>query len=172
MRVVAFVVVALCAVFSLRCSAEKAVDIDYFVERMDCHNAPFGLRLPATFQELLAMSPVLSRQIYNVTHVEGLDYTYLEEVVYFKGLTLDVTTFSNDPKRYMIATAEIRDPAWSHISPFHIGQNAATVHALFGGIGNASLALRADYFGEAGSGIYFESQADRVTAVKYHCYTG
>lgn len=149
--------------------AGKAGEPEYFLEGMRCLEGPFAVRLPATLPELLAMAPVLSQQVLQVEQWEG--YKATRKKVRFAGLTLGLVTFSNDPGRYSLASAEIRSEAWLRISPFGVGQDIDVIRRRLGRVAEDDLDLRSVYSGENES-VHFQTRSGRVTAVIYECYTG
>ena len=161
--------VAVLVAFSATCRAGQAGEPEYFVENMRCLGEPFGLSLPPSLPELMAMAPVLSEQVQQVEQWEG--YTSTAKTVRFKGLTLGLITFSNDPKRYSLSSAQVLSPAWARLSHFKVGQIAAAVHAVFGSVGEDDTDLRSKYSGE-NEGVRFETREGHVTRVIYECYTG
>ena len=115
------------------------------------------------------MAPVLSQQVLQVEQWEG--YKSTRKKVRFAGLTLGLVTFSNDPGRYSLASAEIRSEAWLRISPFGVGQDTDVIRRRLGRVAEDDDELRSVYSGENES-VHFETRSGRVTAVIYECYTG
>jgi hypothetical protein len=159
----------LLATSSASCFAGQAGEPQYFLEGMHCLGEPFGLLLPSTLPELLAMGPILSEQVLQVEQWEG--YKATRKIVRFTGLTLGLVTFSNDPKRYSLASAEIRSRDWLRLAPFSVGQSTEAVRQRLGGVGEDDLTLRSIYSGENES-VRFETRTGRITAIIYECYTG
>ena len=154
---------------SLANQAGPGPDPQYFLAGMRCVGGSYGLRLPATLPALNTMAPLVSTLILEVEKHEG--YTATRKVLRFKGLTLGVVTFSNDPTRYALDSAEISSSAWRNIAPFRVGQRIEAAHKLLGVIADPDLYLRSTYTGEAES-VRFESRSGRITSVIYECYTG
>jgi len=169
MQVCAIAATVLLVAFPAFCFAGQAGEPEYFLEGMRCLGGPFGLRLPSTLPELLAMAPVLSEQVLQVEQWEG--YKAIRKTVRFAGLTLGLVTFSNDPKRYALASAEIRSQDWLRIAPFGVGQGTGVVRKRLGRVAEDDLDLRSIYSGENES-VRFQSRSGRVTAVIYECYIG
>ncbi len=149
--------------------AGKAGDPQYFLEGMRCLGEPFGLRLPSTLPELLALGAVQSEQVLEVEQWEG--YKATRKIVRFKGLALGLVTYSNDPRRYSLASAEVRSRDWLRLTPFAVGESTEAVRQRLGDVAEDDMTLRSLYSGESDS-VRFETRAGRVSAVIYECYTG
>ena len=158
----------LCA-YSTASIAGQAGEPQYFIEGLSCVGEPYGLKLPATLPELLAMSSVQSEQELQVEQWDG--YTATRKTIRFKGLVVGLVTYSNDSKRYSLTSVEIRSSSWASLSPFRVGQSTAEVRQKLGGAGEDDSNLRSVYAGENES-VHFETRASHVTAVIYECYTG
>lgn len=112
--VLAFAVVCLAAL-----PAWGRGDVSHFVDKMSCDSGPYGLKLPETYDALkkigaLKGEKVLREQDRGVYKASYRDLT-------FNGLKLGVVTYSNDPEKYQVVSAEIRSPQWKIAGPFRQG---------------------------------------------------
>ncbi len=98
-----------------------AAAIDVYDGSFTCNSGPLSLHLPATYAGLLALG-----KIVRIADGKVQDYgTY--KVIYrsiaFDGLTITAYAFSNDPKRYLLASVVVSDPSWK-VAPLRVGQSA------------------------------------------------
>lgn len=142
---------------------------EYFIEGMRCAGGKFGLRMPPSLPAVMALGQVMSKQILKTEQWEG--YTTLHTRLQFDGMTLELIAFSNDPARYMLASIDIRSPAWARLSPFRVGQPVKDARKLLGPDAQEDTQFKALYAGENES-VRFETRANKVSAVIYQCYTG
>lgn len=152
------------------CVAGQPGDPQYFLEGMRCAGGEFGLRLPTTLPELMALAPLRQEVVHGVEAGEG--FTITRKTLRFDGLAIGVVTFSNDAQRYWLASAEVRSTAWQHLTPFRLRQSIEDVRKRLGTVAQDDQYLRSIYAGESDSVRFESTRRGRVTAVLYECYTG
>ncbi len=100
-------------------TAAHAADASYFAEPVSCTDGPFGLRLPASYDELRRLGTlrddrVLPGQIGPSPAAEQRELT-------FNGLRLTILRTKLDPANYQVLTADVTSRAWKIAGPLHVG---------------------------------------------------
>lgn len=96
-----------------------AADTSYFAEPVSCTDGPFGLHLPASYDELRRLGTlrddrVLPGQIGAGPAAERRELT-------FKGLRLTILRTKLDPANYRVLSADVTSRAWKIAGPLHVG---------------------------------------------------
>jgi len=94
-------------------------DISHFVDKLSCDSGPYGLKLPETYDELKKIGALRGEKLLRERDLGLYKATYRDLV--FNGLRLGVVTYSNDPDKYQVVSAEIRSPHWKIAGPFRQG---------------------------------------------------
>ena len=150
-------------------SAGVAGKAPRYVEDVQCQAGPFGLHLPMTLPQVMALGPIIRQVDGDVEQAPG--YTATRRYVDFNGLALDLIVFSNDPDRYMLVYAMASLPRWGALLPFPVGSPAAAVRAALGSHSKGDPSLRATYGGDTDS-MKFKVAKGKIVEVSYECYTG
>src|SRR3954465_1895696 len=85
-------------------------DISHFVDKLSCDSGPYKLKLPETYDELRKRGGPKGEKLLG--EQERGTYRGRCRDLQFKGLRLGVVTYSNDPEKYQVVSAEIRSPQW------------------------------------------------------------
>ena len=94
-------------------------DTSHFVDKISCDSGPYGLKLPETYDELRKIGPLKGEKL--VREQDHGTYRARFREMQFNGLRLGVVTYSNDPDKYQVVSAEIRSPHWKIAGPFRQG---------------------------------------------------
>ena len=94
-------------------------DVSHFVDKMSCDSGPYGLKLPETYDELKKIGALKGEKVLREQD-RGLYKASYRDLT-FNGLKLGVVTYSNDPEKYQVLSAEIRSPHWKIAGPFRQG---------------------------------------------------
>ena len=111
--------VALLAAF-LALPAWGRGDISHFVDKLSCDSGPYKLKLPDTYDELRKIGSFKGEKLLREQDLGAYRARYRD--LQFNGLRLGVVTYSNDPEKYQVVSAEIRSPQWKIAGPFRQGQ--------------------------------------------------
>ena len=95
-------------------------DTSHFIDKLSCDSGPYGLKLPDTYDELRKIGPLKGEKLLRERDTGAYKTAYRDLV--FNGLRLGVVTYSNDPGKYQVVSAEIRSPQWRIAGPFRQGQ--------------------------------------------------
>jgi hypothetical protein len=94
-------------------------DISHFIEKLSCDSGPYGLKLPETYDALRKIGPLKGEKLLRQQDLGTYRASYRD--LSFSGLRLGVVTYSNDPEKYQVVSAEIRSPQWRIAGPFRQG---------------------------------------------------
>jgi hypothetical protein len=94
-------------------------DTSHYVDKMSCGSGPYGLKLPETYEALRKIGPLKGEKLLREQDHGSFRARYRE--MQFNGLRLAVVTYSNDPEKYQVVSAEIRSPHWKIAGPFRQG---------------------------------------------------
>jgi hypothetical protein len=94
-------------------------DTSHFVEKISCDSGPYGLKLPETYDALRKIGPLKGEKLLRQKDLGAYKASYRD--LTFNGLKLGVVTYSNDPEKYQVVSAEIRSPQWKIAGPFRTG---------------------------------------------------
>ena len=100
--------------------AQGKGNTSHFVDQLSCDSGPYKLKLPETYDELRKIAPLKSERL--VRDQDLGQYRARHRELVFNGLRLGVVTYSNEPEKYHISSAEIRSAQWKIASPFRQGQ--------------------------------------------------
>jgi hypothetical protein len=92
----------------------------HFVDKISCDSGPYGLKLPGTYDALRKIGALKGEKLMREQDLGAYKARYRDLV--FSGLRLAVVTYSNDPEKYQVVSAEIRSPQWRIAGPFRQGQ--------------------------------------------------
>jgi len=90
----------------------------HFVDKLSCDSGPYKLKLPESYDELRKIAPLKSERL--VRDQDFGPYRARHRELVFNGLRLGVVTYSNEPEKYHVSSAEIRSSQWK-IAPFRQG---------------------------------------------------
>src|SRR5437773_9602414 len=91
----------------------------HFIDKLSCDSGPYGLKLPKTYDELRKIGALKGEKLLREQNLGAYKASYRDLV--FNGLRLGVVTYSNDPGKYQVVSAEIRSPQWKIAGPFRQG---------------------------------------------------
>lgn len=91
----------------------------HFIDKLSCDSGPYGLKLPGTYDELRKIGALKGEKLLRERDLGAYKASYRDLV--FNGLRLGVVTYSNDPEKYQVVSAEIRSPQWRIAGPFRQG---------------------------------------------------
>jgi hypothetical protein len=94
-------------------------DTSHFVDKISCDSGPYGLKLPETYDALRKIAPLKGEKFVREQDLGTYKARYRD--LTFNGLRLGVVTYSNDPEKYQVVSAEIRSPQWKIAGPFRQG---------------------------------------------------
>jgi hypothetical protein len=153
----------LLALFALPASAAK--NVSHFVDQLACDSGPYGLKLPKTYEEVRKIAPLKSERVLREEDVGPYRMQYRE--LLFSGLKLGVVTYSDDPARFDVTSAEIRASSWKIAGPFRQGQ---VLPAKVGDIATKTLASTAtvEFAGEEDL-VRVHLVGRRVSVLTYLC---
>src|SRR5207253_7062519 len=80
-------------------------DISHFVDKISCDSGPYGLKLPETYDALRKIGPLKGEKL--LREQDRGSYRARFREMQFNGLRLAVVTYSNDPEKYQVVSAEI-----------------------------------------------------------------
>ena len=132
-----------------------------------CVGSPDGVQLPETLSALRRLGVLLSEEVVRTEEWEG--YKAVEKRLRFKGLSLHVITFTNQPERYSLGSLELSSPAWS-VAPIAVGQPSEPLLRRLGARRTTSSGVWR-FNGESES-LIIEAHRGNVRRVLYECYTG
>src|SRR4051812_37102411 len=91
----------------------------HFIDKLSCDSGPYKLKLPDTYDELRKIAPLKSERLVRDQDLGAYRARHRELV--FSGLRLGVVTYSNEPEKYHVSSAEIRSSQWKIAVPFRQG---------------------------------------------------
>jgi hypothetical protein len=94
-------------------------DTSHFVDKISCDSGPYGLKLPETYDGLRKIGALKGEKLLRERDLGMYKASYRD--LLFNGLRLGVVTYSNDPEKYQVVSAEIRSPQWKIAGPFRQG---------------------------------------------------
>ena len=94
-------------------------DVSHFVDKLSCDSGPYKLKLPETYDELRKIGSFKGEKLLREQDLGSYRARYRD--LQFNGLRLGVVTYSNDPEKYQVVSAEIRSPQWKIAGPFRQG---------------------------------------------------
>ena len=124
-------------------------DTSHYVDKISCDSGPYGLKLPETYDALRKIGPLKGEKL--VREQDRGTYRARFREMQFNGLRLGVVTYSNDPEKYQVVSAEIRSPHWKIAGPFRQG---AALPARVGDVETKTL--------RSGSTVEFSGAEDTV----------
>jgi len=95
-------------------------DTSHFVDKLSCDSGPYALKLPDTYDGLRKLGGLKGEKLLREQDLGTYRARYRD--LLFNGLRLAVVTYSNDPEKYQVVSAEIRSPHWKIAGPFRQGQ--------------------------------------------------
>jgi len=117
LQVVKLIAACLLCLFALPAFAKG--NTSHFIDKLSCDSGPYGLKLPKTYDELRKIGPLKGEKLLREQDLGAYKASYRDLV--FNGLRLGVVTYSNDPGKYQVVSAEIRSPQWRIAGPFRQG---------------------------------------------------
>jgi hypothetical protein len=138
------------------------------IENLYCMTGPYRIALPKSYTNVRSLGPIQSEKVVE-THDWG-DYKTHLRVLTIEGLEVALITFSNDPHRYVLASAKITSPAWKLAGRLKVGNSAAFA---FRDLPTKTIPMDGDVTldGDADS-IQVTLSGGQVKSVIYGCYTG
>ena len=94
-------------------------DTSHFVDEISCGSGPYALKLPGTYDELRKIGALKGETLLREEDLGVYRARYRD--LLFNGLHLAVVTYSNNPEKYQVVSAEIRSPQWKIAGPFRQG---------------------------------------------------
>ena len=94
-------------------------DISHFVDKISCDSGPYALKLPESYDALRKIGPLKGEKLLREQDLGSYRARYRD--LQFNGLRLNVVTYSNDPDKFQVVSAEIRSPHWKISGPFRQG---------------------------------------------------
>ncbi|HZE59307.1 MAG TPA: hypothetical protein VE085_02000 [Burkholderiales bacterium] len=94
-------------------------DTSHFVDKLSCDSGPYALKLPDTYDGLRKLGGLKGEKLLREQDLGAYRARYRD--LLFNGLRLGVVTYSNDPEKYQIVSAEIRSSQWKIAGPFRQG---------------------------------------------------
>jgi len=91
----------------------------HFVDKFSCDSGPYSLKLPKTYDELRKLGSLKNERLIRDQDLGTYRARHRELV--FHGLRLSVVTYSDQPEKYQVTSAEIRSPHWKIAGPFRHG---------------------------------------------------
>jgi hypothetical protein len=134
----------------------------------DCHEGPYRLRLPKTYQELKRIGSLRSESVLETQKYVGEKSTLT--ALDFGSLYISVRIGSSAPDKFLVSIVESSDPRWQVTGPFRVGESFKSVLKKLHQKG-ALAPDKWEYGGDGGS-VRFEVSAGKVTKVTYQCYSG
>ncbi|HUQ76406.1 MAG TPA: hypothetical protein VM183_16915 [Burkholderiales bacterium] len=137
----------------------------HFIDKLSCDSGPYGLKLPKTYAELRKLGPLKNERLIRDQDLGAYRARYRELV--FNGLRLGVITYSDEPERYQITSAEIRSSQWKIAGPFRHGQ---ALPAVIGDVATKTLKSTAtvEFSGDEDT-VRVQLVGRRVAALTYLC---
>jgi hypothetical protein len=132
-----------------------------------CATGAYGVRLPPKLSALRLLGKLEQEKVVSTEQWD--DYQTVELILRFKGLSLQVITFTNDPERYNVAAMAIESPRWV-VSPLQVGQPSAAPLTRMGV--RAGITDGAWRFEGESDALYVEARRGKIHRVFYECYTG
>lgn len=137
----------------------------HFIDKLSCDSGPYGLKLPKTYDELRKLAPLKSERLVRDQDLGATRARYRELV--FNGLRLSVVTYSDDPAKYQVSSAEIRSPQWKIAGPFRYGQ---ALPPVIGDVATKTLKSTATIeFNGTEDVVRVQLKGRRVAALTYLC---
>jgi hypothetical protein len=155
------------AVLPLLCLQAGAATTEVSLQSYACTSKAAGISLPKKLSSIRALGPRTAEESGDSQQWDG--YTSTERTLHFKGMSLQLVTFSNDPERYLLSTATIDSGRWS-LSAIRIGQPTNQAFAALGYHGKP-IDGSWRFVGESES-LYLEARAGKVSKLVFECYTG
>ena len=147
--------------------AQERKDVAYLKD-LSCTEGPFRLRLPPTYQAVRLIGQLREEKILEVRAWDT--YKIESRRLVFDGLRLDITTFTNDKSRYLVAGALITSPGWSNAGGFRVGDSIDNVLAHLG-IRDAATGSEIKASGDTDA-LRLGVAGGKVSRIVYECYTG
>jgi hypothetical protein len=94
-------------------------DTSHFIDKLSCDSGPYALKLPETYDALRKLAPLKGEKLVREQDLGSYRARYRD--LLFNGLRLGVVTYSNDPEKFQVVSAEIRSPQWKIAGPFRQG---------------------------------------------------
>jgi hypothetical protein len=140
-------------------------NISHFIEQVSCDSGPYALKLPKSYDELRKLGPLKGERLVREEDLGGYKARYKD--LLFNGLRLGVVTYTNDPQRYQIVSAEIRSPQWRIAGPLRTGQ---ALPARIGDVETKTLPASAthEFSGEEDT-VRVQVRHRRIIALTYLC---
>ena len=139
-------------------------NISHFIEQVSCDSGPYALKLPKSYAELRKLGPLKAERVVREEDLGGYKARYKD--LLFNGLRLGVVTYTNDPQRYQVISAEIRSSYW-HIAPFRPGQ---ALPARLGDVDTKTLAASATHeFSGDEDTLRVQLRHRRILVLTYLC---
>ncbi|MYM39308.1 hypothetical protein [Duganella qianjiadongensis] len=140
-----------------------------YIEDFSCNGGRLGLRLPLTPAGVYKLGTMVQSLPIEVQQWDG--YRTTAKALRYRGLTLEIITFSNDASRYLIETATIQHPRWKQLAPFYVGQSRAEVFRVLD-VKDSTPEVEQLEFGGDGDTLRFSFRSGKLVQVQYVCYTG
>ena len=133
-----------------------------------CEGGVFGVTLPKTYPEVLAMGIVISNKIDRT--IDYGKYKVDFRTLKYDGLILSVVTFSNDKNKYMFGGANIKKSKWKLAKNVRVGANVDTIRR------HLKDKMAADsgniHIGGDTANLYISVFGGKITSIDYDCHTG
>ena len=145
-----------------------ASDTSHFIDQLDCASGPYSLHLPKTYDEVRKIGTLQSERLGKTQDLG--EYKTQDRQLIFNGLRLGIVTYSNDPDKYDVTSAEIRSSTWRIAGPFRVG---AVLPAKVGDVSTKELAGTAtiEFSGDTDT-IRMRLIGRRISSLIYLCSSG
>jgi len=154
----------------LACPLASPAESDpFYIQDLGCNGGRLGLRLPLTPAAVRKLGTIVETLPIEVQQWDG--YHTTAKGWRYRGLTLEIITFSNDANRYLIEAATIQHPRWKRLSPFHVGQSREQVFRVLGVNDSTPEAEQLEFGGDVDT-LRFSFHCGKLVQVQYVCYTG
>lgn len=100
-------------------SDARAADTSHYIDQLTCTSGPYSLRLPKTYDEVRKIGNLQSERLGKTQDFR--EYKTQDRQLIFNGLRLGIVTYSDDPDKYDVTSAEIRSSGWRIAGPFRVG---------------------------------------------------
>lgn len=166
-RALAFVAASLAIAASLAMASAQAADTSYFAEPVSCTAGPFGLRLPASYDELRRLGTlrddrILPGQIRPSPAAERRELT-------FAGLRLTIQRTKLDPANYQVLSADVTGRGWKVAGPLRVG---GLLPARVADVDTRQLRGRGvvEFVGESKDVLRVRRSGRRISSITYLCH--
>lgn len=141
-----------------------------YVPEFSCYQGKFTLHLPKSLTALRRIGKLESEAADAPVDTHS-GYSTQSQRLSYRGMTLGVIAFSNDPSRYLITYARVTSPDWRVTGPFRVGQPISGARRELGKVGAKDTTL-ADEYGSEGGSVRFDHLGGHLSSITYSCHAG